>query len=86
VAITALVGIFAVISGYFAPEPGPARLAEYYDTPPRIVVGLAMAWAVFGLFVGDWVAWLLAYPHLTFDAGWSSFGRLRPVHTTGVIF
>ena len=27
-----------------------------------------------------------AWPDLTFDAGWSSFGRLRPVHTTGVIF
>lgn len=23
---------------------------------------------------------------MTFDAGWSSFGRLRPVHTTAVIF
>jgi cytochrome c oxidase cbb3-type subunit 1 len=41
---------------------------------------------VFGLFVGDWVAWLLVNPDLTFDAGWSSFGRIRPVHTTGVIF
>lgn len=23
---------------------------------------------------------------MTLDAGWSSFGRLRPVHTTAVIF
>ena len=38
------------------------------------------------LFVGDWVAWQLVYPDLTFDAAWSSFGRLRPVHTSGVIF
>ena len=38
------------------------------------------------LFVGDWIAWQLAYPDLTFDAAWSSFGRLRPVHTSGVIF
>ena len=41
-----------------------------------------MVWAVFGMFVGDWVAWLLVDPDLTFDAGWASFGRLRPVHTT----
>src|SRR4029078_8320940 len=47
---------------------------------------LSMVWAVFGFFVGDWVAWLLVNPDLTFDAAWASFGRLRPVHTSGVIF
>ena len=45
-----------------------------------------MAWAVVGLFVGAWVAWQLAYPSLNFEAAWTSFGRLRPVHTTSVIF
>ena len=38
------------------------------------------------MIVGDWVAWLMAFPELTFDAAWSSYGRLRPVHTSGVIF
>lgn len=28
----------------------------------------------------------MAYPDFAFDAAWSTFGRLRPVHTTGVIF
>jgi cytochrome c oxidase cbb3-type subunit 1 len=33
------------------------------------------------------VASLLAWPELTFvDSAWASFGRLRPVHTSGVIF
>jgi cytochrome c oxidase cbb3-type subunit 1 len=32
------------------------------------------------------VAWLLVKPDFTFDAGWASFGRLRPVHTTSVLF
>ncbi|MGZ8346921.1 MAG: cytochrome-c oxidase, cbb3-type subunit I, partial [Allosphingosinicella sp.] len=41
---------------------------------------------VFGMFMGVWVAALLAWPDLTFDAAWASFGRLRPMHTTGVIF
>ena len=36
--------------------------------------------------MGVWVAALLAWPDLTFDAPWSSFGRLRPLHTSGVIF
>ena len=82
----AILGIFGVISGYFAPEPAADRLDSYYDEPSKIGILLAMGWAAFGLFVGDWVAWQLAYPDLNFDAGWSSFGRLRPVHTTSVIF
>ncbi len=78
--------IFLVGRDYDAPEPSDERLSHYYDDPVRVGVVLAMLWAVFGMFIGDWVAWLLAFPDLTFDAGWASFGRLRPVHTTGVIF
>ena len=82
----AIGGIFWVISGYFAPEPAADRSDSYYDDPSKAGIVIAMAWAVLGMFVGVWVAWLLAYPDFTFDAGWSSFGRLRPVHTTAVIF
>ena len=84
--VAALWGIFKVISIYYEPEPGADRLEKYYDDPTKLGIILAMVWAVVGMFVGDWVAWLLVYPDLTFDAGWASFGRLRPVHTTGVIF
>ena len=45
-----------------------------------------MAWAVVGMFLSVWVASLLAWPDLTFDAAWASFGRLRPAHTSAVIF
>ncbi|MEC4590140.1 MULTISPECIES: cytochrome-c oxidase, cbb3-type subunit I [Nitrospirillum] len=77
---------FAVIGGIGAPEPDAARLSRYYDDPSKAGIVLTMIWAVVGMFVGDWVAWLLAYPDMTFDAAWASFGRLRPVHTSGVIF
>jgi len=86
VMVTAIVGIFAVISGYYAPEPSDGRLDSYYDTPTKFGIIAAMVWAVIAMAVGDWVAWLLAYPEWTFDAAWASFGRLRPVHTSGVIF
>ncbi|MDI6835273.1 MAG: cytochrome-c oxidase, cbb3-type subunit I [Rhizobiaceae bacterium] len=77
----------AVLSVIFAPEPPLSRLSEYYDDPTRIGIILALAWAVVGMFVGVWVAALLAWPELTFvDSAWASFGRLRPVHTSGVIF
>src|SRR5262245_42884151 len=59
---------FAVIRGYFEPEPPQDRLTEYFDDPTRAGIVLAMAWAVVGMFVGVWVAALLAWPDLTFDA------------------
>jgi cytochrome c oxidase cbb3-type subunit 1 len=69
-----------------APEPPLARLRSYYDDPIKVGIILAMIWAVIGMVFGLWVAYLLAWPDLTFDAPWASFGRLRPAHTTGIIF
>ncbi len=78
---------FVVMSALFAPEPSQNRLSEYYDDPTRAGIILSLAWAVIGMFIGVWVASLLAWPELTFvDEAWASFGRLRPIHTTGVIF
>ena len=88
-AIVLIAGIglmFAVLSQYYEPEPDPTRLAGYYDDPTKVGIMLAMIWGVIGMFVGVWVAALLAWPELTFDAAWASYGRLRPVHTSGVIF
>lgn len=68
------------------PNPSAARLEDYYDDPTKFGIGLTMAWAIFGMFVGVWVAAQLAWPDLTFGQAWSSFGRLRPAHTSGVIF
>ena len=86
IVVCSVVMIFVLANGYFAPEPGEARLEHYYDDPSKVGIVLAMLWAIFGMFIGDWVAWQLVYPDLTFDAAWSSFGRIRPAHTTGVIF
>src|SRR4051794_3948264 len=75
-----------VLSAFYSPEPTEDRQASYYDDPIKVGIALSMAWAVFGMFMGVCVAAQLAWPDLAFDAGWSSFGRLRPTHTTGVIF
>jgi cytochrome c oxidase cbb3-type subunit 1 len=82
----AIVMMFVVIGSYYAPEPTEDRSAAYYDDPTKAGIIIAMLWGVVAMAVGDWVAWLLVFPDMTFDAGWSSFGRLRPVHTSGVIF
>ncbi|HRE44205.1 MAG TPA: cytochrome-c oxidase, cbb3-type subunit I [Terricaulis sp.] len=81
-----LLSIFAIMTRYYDPEPPADRSRTYYDEPVKAGIILAMIWAVVGMFVGDWVAWLLVYPDLTFAEPWASFGRLRPVHTTAVIF
>jgi cytochrome c oxidase cbb3-type subunit 1 len=79
--------LFFVVGGaIYDPEPSPARLSAYYDDPTKVGIILALAWAVVGMGMGVWVAGQLAWPELRFDAAWSSFGRLRPVHTSGVIF
>ncbi|HEY5819050.1 MAG TPA: cytochrome-c oxidase, cbb3-type subunit I [Mesorhizobium sp.] len=75
-----------IIAKWDAPLPDPSQFERYYDDPTKVGIVLTMLWAVIAMFVGVWVAALLAWPELTFDAEWASFGRLRPVHTSGVIF
>lgn len=87
-------GVLLAVSGYALTfflmkdqsNSVPIRDGKYYDDPTKIGIALALVWAIVGMFIGDWVAWLLVFPDATFDAGWASFGRLRPVHTSGVIF
>ncbi len=78
--------LFMIMNRYHDAEPDPDGIKKYYDDPTKVGVIVSMIWLVFATFIGDWVAWLLVFPEATFDAGWASFGRLRPVHTTGVIF
>ncbi len=78
--------LLVLMSGYFTPEPGPERLEHYYDDPIKVGIIISMVWAIIGLAFGVWVAALLAWPEFTFDSAWASFGRIRPVHTTAVIF
>ena len=46
----------------------------------------SLFWALAGFLVGDFIAFQLAFPVLNLDLEWTTFGRLRPVHTSAVIF
>lgn len=46
----------------------------------------ATFWGIVGFSVGVLIASQLAFPLLNFDIEWLSFGRLRPLHTSAVIF
>lgn len=61
-------------------------VAGYDDKIVKLFTLATVIWVVIGLTAGVFIALQLAYPILNFDWPWTNFGRLRPVHTTGVVF
>ena len=59
---------------------------NYNMGPVKFATVAAMFWGIAGFTVGLWAALELAFPVLNFDLPWISFGRLRPLHTSAVIF
>ncbi|WP_374470017.1 cytochrome-c oxidase, cbb3-type subunit I [Phenylobacterium sp.] len=61
---------------------------RYEDGVVRAGVIATMFWAVVGLLVGVVIAAQLSWPNQLYfpDYGFLNFGRLRPLHTSGVIF
>ncbi|MBI1207111.1 MAG: cytochrome oxidase, partial [Azospirillum sp.] len=59
---------------------------SYNEEVVRYFTLATMFWALVGLLVGVWIALELAFPALNFGLSFLSFGRLRPVHTSAVIF
>ena len=45
-----------------------------------------LIWGVIGMSMGAFIAAQLVWPQLNFDLPWTSFGRIRPIHTNLVIF
>lgn len=52
----------------------------------RLATIATVFWGVVGFIAGDFIAWQLAFPALNFDIEYLTFGRLRPLHTSAVIF
>ena len=63
----------------------PADPSRYDDDPVRWGVIATVGWSIVGFLVGLVIALQLAFPLLNIEP-WFSFGRLRPLHTSGVIF
>lgn len=63
----------------------PVDDSGYVDEPIRYGVIATVFWGVVGLLVGVVVALQLAFPDLAIGP-WLNFGRLRPLHTSAVIF
>jgi cytochrome c oxidase cbb3-type subunit 1 len=58
----------------------------YNDAIIRAGVIASTFWGVVGFLVGLVLALQLAFPVLNLDLPWTTFGRLRPLHTSAVIF
>ena len=79
-----LAGLVALIRRNFgATQTAPHG---YNEAVVKAGVIAAMFWGVAGFVVGLVIALQLAFPALNFDLPWTSFGRLRPLHTSAVIF
>ncbi|MEM8784472.1 MAG: cytochrome-c oxidase, cbb3-type subunit I [Pseudomonadota bacterium] len=85
--IAFLSGIFlivqrSVLSPPAAPETG------YALGPVKFATLAAVFWGIAGFLVGVVIALQLAFPNVMYfpDLPFTSFGRLRPLHTSAVIF
>jgi cytochrome c oxidase cbb3-type subunit 1 len=47
---------------------------------------MTVVWGIVGMLLGVILAAQLVWPQLNLDLPWTSFGRLRPLHTNAVIF
>ncbi|WP_164660337.1 cytochrome-c oxidase, cbb3-type subunit I [Tropicibacter sp. Alg240-R139] len=70
------------------PETYVDYSGEYMDGVIRYGVIATAMWGVVGFLVGVIIAFQLAFPSLNFEwaHGYANFGRLRPLHTSAVIF
>ncbi|MCP4330131.1 MAG: cytochrome-c oxidase, cbb3-type subunit I [Alphaproteobacteria bacterium] len=62
------------------------RAERYNEDVVRLFVIATVFWGVVGFLVGVVIAFQLAFPLLNLDLPWTTFGRLRPVHTSAVVF
>jgi len=91
VSLIAVVGLWFSVSkvDYNAIAKGILRTPDesrYDDDPIRWGVIATVFWGMAGFAAGLFIALQLAYPQLNFGWDFTNFGRLRPLHTSAVIF
>jgi len=86
--IAAFVVALAVVTVRLSAGGFTSQADKYSDGVIKAGVIATMFWAVVGMSVGVLLASQLSWPSLFYfpGAGWLNFGRLRPLHTSGVIF
>lgn len=59
---------------------------RYDNRLPKLFAFATIFWGIVGMLVGVLAASQLAFPSLNFGLEFTTFGRVRPVHTNAVIF
>ena len=85
-ALAALIAALAVMAGANVAGQIGNDESVYDDAPVRWGVIATTFWGVVGLLAGLFIALQLAYPVLNLGFEYTTFGRLRPLHTSAVIF
>ena len=73
------------VAGAGVDSPAQARVA-YNEEVVRLFTIATVFWGVIAFAAGTFIAFQLAYPALNLGLEWTTFGRLRPVHTSAAIF
>ena len=78
----------AMLAGVFSGRISLEDPNRYHDNVVKAGTIATMFWAVVGLLVGVVIALQLAFPNIFYfpEFGFLNFGRLRPLHTSAVIF
>ncbi|MCW2314632.1 cytochrome c oxidase cbb3-type subunit 1 [Rhodoblastus acidophilus] len=91
--VFALAGFGGVIATLKRYKSRPAVIPQEIDGKPNYNYGpikftsiAAVFWGIAGFLVGLIIALELAFPDLSMGLPWLNFGRLRPLHTSAVIF
>jgi cytochrome c oxidase cbb3-type subunit 1 len=91
VAIAAMLALLASTSGFdfvaqSFPALSPQKASTYDDDLIRWGVIATIFWGLAGFLAGLFIALQLAFPALNLNLEFTTFGRLRPLHTSAVIF
>ncbi|MGZ8369614.1 MAG: cytochrome-c oxidase, cbb3-type subunit I [Caulobacteraceae bacterium] len=86
--MTAFVAALAVVVVRISAGAPRASQGKYEEGVVKAGVVATMFWGIVGMLVGVVIASQLTWPTIFYfpEAGWLNFGRLRPLHTSGVIF
>ncbi|ORE95540.1 cbb3-type cytochrome c oxidase subunit I [Stappia sp. 22II-S9-Z10] len=90
--VAAVTAIVAIVNAKSLHWEADGRLTKtrrdttgYVDGPVKAGVIAVMVWGIAGFAAGVFIALQLAFPDLNLEP-WFNFGRLRPLHTSAVIF
>ncbi|QCR24951.1 cytochrome C oxidase Cbb3 [Pontibacter sp. SGAir0037] len=67
-------------------DPGAPETFYYDNTIVRNFAIASVFWGIAGMIIGTLIAFQLANPDLNMGTQYTTFGRIRPLHTNAVIF